>query len=150
MFSQTMTDQLYKLPIQGYFLSPIDELPSEGFLTFEGLRKLVTLRPLSYSITPALPLSHFPKRRAKLFRGEAKTSVFLKESNLLPRIWYLPEWGWGARHPRGWGHDPAGLHNTGRFSLRTRGATGAPDTARSNGSGSAAIGEALKLLQVAG
>lgn len=70
-------------------------------------------------------------------------------SNLLPRIWYLPEWGWGARHPGEWVHDPAGLHNTGPFSLRTRGPTGAPDTARSNGTGSAAIGEALKLLQVA-
>lgn len=110
-----MTFQLYNLLLpKANCLPLVNKLPSKSFLTLEGLRKVVTLGLVSpVTSRPALPLSHFPKRRAKLsFQARPRPQSFLKrESNLLPRIWYFSQWWWGARHPGVLGHNPDGLHN---------------------------------------
>lgn len=149
-FSQTVTYQLYKSPISKAIL--YHELTSSlpmGFLTLGGLRKVVILGPVSPKASRQPCPFSIPPGGVQNSGDEAKTSGFLKDSNLLPRIWNSSEWGRGARHPGGSGHVPAGLHNAGPFSLRTRGATGAQGAVRSNGSGLAGIGEVLKLIQVA-
>lgn len=72
----------------------------------------MTLGPVSTKAShPALPLCHFPKRRAKhSLETKPRPRSFLKrESNLLPRTWYLSEWGWGAGHQGASGQQPAGL-----------------------------------------
>lgn len=144
MFSPTndLSTQ-YTTSTQGYCLPRVDKLPSKDVLTLEGLRKVVTLGPVSpVPPRPVLPLSHFPKRRLQLsFQTRPRPQSFLKrESNLLPRIWYLSEWWWGARHPGGSEHDRTVFTTPDPPRLRTGGAAGAPGTARSNGSGSAATG----------